>query len=110
MIIIEPSIAYEASRIERLVKDLEGFVLFKNFTRTAKQRIIPKMKNIKLYKGQVLFREKDKLEYIYLVKDGQLSITKTINLYSSNLGKYFNFMQTLMDYGLNMIHERYYPR
>ena len=67
---------HEDKRIERQLKELENFVIFKNFTRTAKTKILPKMKTIHLIKGQKLFKEGDKVDALYVVKKGEFEVLK----------------------------------
>lgn len=67
---------HEDRRIERQLKELEKFSVFHNFSRTAKTKILPKLYTKKLIRGQKLFKENDKLEAIYVIKDGEFEITK----------------------------------
>lgn len=67
---------HEDKRIERQLKELEKFTLFYNFSRTAKTKILPKLYTMKLIRGQKLYKENDKTDAIYVVKDGEFEITK----------------------------------
>lgn len=75
---IQFSSKHEDKRIERKLKELDKFVLFRHFTRTAKTKIVPKMATLQLVKGQRLFREGDKVAALYVVRQGELEVGKTI--------------------------------
>lgn len=70
---------YESEAMERSIRDLQRFIIFKNFHRKAKlMDITQKIHKIKLHKGQKLFTEDSPFDSLYVVKDGELDILKTV--------------------------------
>lgn len=48
--------------------------------------MIPRVKPVKLKKGQFLFREGEKVNMLYFIKEGEFNIMKNVNLHT---GEYF---------------------
>src|SRR5436309_16108599 len=67
-----------------LVQTLRQLPLFANFTDELLQCLVVQGKEVRLYAGDVLFREGEPAEGVYVLLEGELEITKQVCLLAGN--------------------------
>jgi CRP-like cAMP-binding protein len=76
---------YEKEKMDRQISDMRKFLIFNSVYRHDRiKTIYEKMNKIKLIKGQKLVKEGDAFDRIYVVKEGELRISKRLHIHMSN--------------------------
>ncbi|CAI2384393.1 unnamed protein product [Moneuplotes crassus] len=70
----------ENTKLEREIKELNNFGIFKNITRTSKSKLVKCISKEEVKKGQYLCKENEESVYVYIIKEGKFEILKELNV------------------------------
>ncbi len=78
--------AIEKSKHNERVQFLQSLPYFDKITKNSVGKISFQFEDIQTLKGQTLYKEGEKTEYVYLVKEGQYEVTRQIT-FAEDLGE-----------------------
>ncbi|CAI2383968.1 unnamed protein product [Moneuplotes crassus] len=70
----------ENTKLEREIKELNNFGIFKNLTRTSKSKLVKCIVKEEIKKGQYLCKENEENVYLYIIKEGKFEIQKELSI------------------------------
>jgi CRP-like cAMP-binding protein len=68
----------ERKKLNEKIQFLRGLPFFSALTKTSIGKLTYQFKELNLIKNQILYREGDKVDFVYIIKSGQFEVTKTI--------------------------------